>query len=88
MFKIRQKITPKDGTTFHFLFCYSTRQEEEMRIALLIKDLEYRDALVQNLAESGSEILLDIVSAGEKLTGSALRMSSSQIKRSMASRSE
>ena len=43
-----------------------------MRIALLIKDLEYRDALVQNLAESGSEILLDIVSAGEKIESDAL----------------
>lgn len=43
-----------------------------MRIALLINDREYRDALIQHISDSGSEIMIDIVSAGEKIEPDAL----------------
>ena len=43
-----------------------------MRLALLIQDKEYRDAFIKNIAESGTEVLVDIISQGEKIEPDAL----------------
>ena len=43
-----------------------------MRLALLIKDSEYRDAFVQNTSDSNADLLIDIISQGEQIESDAL----------------
>ena len=43
-----------------------------MRLALLIKDTEYRNAMAEHISESGGDVLLDIISKGESIESDAL----------------
>lgn len=43
-----------------------------MRLALLIKDIEYRKALEECIADAGGDVLLDIISTGEGIERDAL----------------
>lgn len=48
-------------TEFHFYFSYDFAYKEEvMRIGLLIRDLEYRDALIEMISEFDKEIFVEI----------------------------
>ena len=43
-----------------------------MRLALLIQDKEYRDAFIDSITDSGSEVLIDVISKGDKIEPDAL----------------
>ena len=70
--KSYKKSPQKTVLLLQFYFVIVLVKEDGMRLALLISDTEYRNAFVESIIESGSDIVLDVICKGESIEPDAL----------------